>query len=116
VKLCQIQNVKDLRGDLAALEWEKELPVNTKRLFLVYNVPNSAVRGEHAHKEYHQFLLCVHGSIAVVLDDGKNREEFLLNEPNIDIHISPKVWGIQYKYSSDAVLLVLGYHEYDADD
>jgi hypothetical protein len=26
------------------------------------------------------------------------------------------VWAVQYKYSDDAVLLVLASHEYDADD
>jgi hypothetical protein len=58
----------------------------------------------------------VHGSIAVVVDDGKSREEFLLNEPHIGIYIPPEVWGIQYKYSSDAVLFVLASHEYDSAD
>ena len=116
VQLHQVQNVRDLRGDLSALEWEKELLFNPKRLFFVYNVPNSSVRGEHAHKICHQFLLCVHGSISVIVDDGENREEYLLNEPHIGIYIPPRVWGIQYKYSPDAVLLVLASHEYDADD
>ena len=116
VQLHRIQNVKDLRGDLAAIEWERELPFTPKRAFFVYNVPNSSVRGEHAHKACHQFLLCLHGSIAVIVDDGQRREEFLLNEPHIGIHIPPKVWGIQYKYSSDAVLFVLASHEYDPTD
>jgi len=116
VKLYQMKNVEDLRGDLTALEWEKELPFSPKRLFFVSNVPNSSVRGEHAHKDCHQFLLCVHGSVAVVVDDGENREEFFLKEAHIGLHIPPKVWATQYKYSSDAVLLVLASHEYDADD
>ena len=116
VKLHRIQNVRDLRGDLTAIEWEKELPFTPKRAFFVYNVPNSSVRGEHAHKACHQFLLCVHGSLSVVVDDGHSREEFLLNEPHVGIYIPPRVWGIQYKYSSDAVLFVLASHEYDSAD
>ncbi|TDR41695.1 WxcM-like protein [Tahibacter aquaticus] len=28
----------------------------------------------------------------------------------------PITWGIQYKYSSDAVLLVFASHHYEADD
>jgi hypothetical protein len=32
------------------------------------------------------------------------------------VHIPPGVWGIQYKYSPDAVLLVLASHEYDEKD
>jgi UDP-2-acetamido-3-amino-2,3-dideoxy-glucuronate N-acetyltransferase len=116
VQLLRIQNVKDLRGDLAALEWERELPFIPKRTFFVYNVPNSSVRGEHAHKVCHQFLLCIYGSVSVVVDDGKNREEFLLNKPHIGIYIPPRVWAIQYKYSPDAVLFVLASHEYDSSD
>jgi acetyltransferase-like isoleucine patch superfamily enzyme/dTDP-4-dehydrorhamnose 3,5-epimerase-like enzyme len=116
VSLRRLQNVKDLRGDLSAIEWEKELPFIPKRVFFVYNVPSSSVRGEHAHKICHQFLTCIHGSIAVIVDDGNNREEFHLSDPHIGIHIPPGVWGIQYKYSSDAVLFVLASHEYDAAD
>lgn len=116
VGLHQLQHVKDLRGDLSAIEWERELPFIPKRAFFVYNVPNDRVRGEHAHKECHQFLLSLHGTVAVVVDDGENREEFLLNESHIGIHIPPRVWGIQYKYSPDAVLFVLASHEYDATD
>ena len=116
VRLHELQHVKDLRGDLSAIEWDKELPFRPKRAFFVYKVPNARVRGEHAHKACHQFLLCLHGSVAVVVDDGQNREEFRLNEPHIGIHIPPGVWGTQYKYSSDAVLFVLASHKYDAAD
>ncbi|MEH6590006.1 MAG: WxcM-like domain-containing protein [Halioglobus sp.] len=116
VSLHRLQSVEDLRGDLSAIEWEKDLSFIPKRVFFVYNVPSSSVRGEHAHKICHQFITCIHGSIAVIVDDGKNREEFNLSDPHIGIHIPPGVWGIQYKYSSDAVLFVLASHEYDAAD
>lgn len=116
VALHSVQHVEDLRGDLVAIELEKALPFSPKRTFFVHNVPNNRVRGEHAHKECHQFLLCVHGSVAVIVDDGEKREEYTLDEPHIGIHIPPGVWGIQYKYSKDAVLFVLASHEYDAAD
>lgn len=73
-------------------------------------------RGEHAHRECHQFLICVRGSCAVVADDGTNRQEFLLDRPDIGIHLPPKVWGIQYKYSPDATLLVFASHYYESKD
>jgi UDP-2-acetamido-3-amino-2,3-dideoxy-glucuronate N-acetyltransferase len=116
VGLHRVQHVDDLRGDLTAIELEKQLPFLPKRAFFVHNVPSNRVRGEHAHKVCHQFLLCVHGSVSVIVDDGKKREEYVLDEPHIGIHIPPKVWGIQYKYSDNAVLFVLASHEYDADD
>lgn len=116
VRIHRLQHVKDLRGDLSAIEWEKELPFTPKRAFFVYNVPNADVRGEHAHKICHQFLLCVHGTAAVVVDDGQKREEFFLNERHIGIYIPPGIWSTQYKYSADAVLFVLASHRYDPDD
>ncbi|MEZ5503138.1 MAG: WxcM-like domain-containing protein [Halioglobus sp.] len=116
VQLHRVHNARDLRGELAAIEWESLLSFSPKRAFFVYNVPNSSVRGEHAHKVCHQFLLCIHGSVAVVVDDGENREEFFLDQPDVGIHIPPRVWSIQYKYSADAVLFVLASHGYDPAD
>lgn len=116
VRLHRLQHVKDLRGDLSAIEWEKELPFTPKRTFFVYNVPNNRVRGEHAHKECHEYLVCIKGSVSVIVDDGTNREEYLLNEPSLGLYFPPRTWTIQYKYSSDAVLFVLASHEYDTAD
>ena len=50
------------------------------------------------------------------LDDGQVREEFQLNSPGHAVYLPPMVWGIQYKYSEDAVLLVLASEKYSADD
>ncbi|KKN13607.1 hypothetical protein LCGC14_1004620 [marine sediment metagenome] len=56
------------------------------------------------------------GSCNVVVDDGENRQEFILDKPNKGIYLPPMIWGIQYKYSSDAVLMVLASGHYDSDD
>lgn len=106
----------DLRGSLSVGEVERDLPFTPKRYFLVFDVPGAEVRGEHAHLECHQFLICVRGSCAVVADDGTRREEILLDRPNKGLHLPPMTWGIQYRYTEDAVLLVLASHNYAADD
>ena len=116
VRIYNLKHVEDLRGDLCVAEWEKDLPFNPARVFFVYNVPSERVRGEHAHKQCHQFLICVRGSLAVVVDDGKAREEFVLDQPWIGLYLPPKTWGIQYKYSEDAVLMVFASHRYEAGD
>jgi UDP-2-acetamido-3-amino-2,3-dideoxy-glucuronate N-acetyltransferase len=74
------------------------------------------VRGEHAHKACHQFLVCVKGSCTIVLDDGSVRDELRLDSAKVGLHIPPMVWGIQYRFSADAVLLVLASDTYDAAD
>jgi len=116
VKLYEMPVITDMRGSLLFAEYERGLPFIPKRFFVVFNVPNKEVRGEHAHKKLHQFLVCMKGSCSVVVDDAVNRKEILLDTPRIGIHIAPLVWGIQYKYSSDAVLLVLVSDFYDSDD
>ena len=74
------------------------------------------VRGEHAHKRLHQFLVCVKGACSVVIDDGKNVKEIELSSPEYGLHIPPMIWGIQYKYSKDAVLLALTSDKYKEND
>jgi dTDP-4-dehydrorhamnose 3,5-epimerase-like enzyme len=108
--------VRDMRGDLSVGEFSKEIPFEPKRYFLVFNVPSEKTRGEHAHHNCHQFLICVKGSCSVVVDDGQKRAEVALDSPHKGIYLPPLTWGTQYKYSSDAVLLVFASDYYEAED
>lgn len=116
VSLHKFNLVNDLRGNLSVGEFEKEIPFIPKRYFTVFGVPTKEVRGEHAHKECQQFLICVSGSCSVLVDDGRNREEYSLDSVDKGIYLPAMTWGVQYKYSKDAVLLVFASHYYDADD
>lgn len=106
----------DIRGSLSVAEARKHVPFEPRRCFWVFDVPSKEVRGEHAHKTLHQYLVCVKGSVSVVIDDGVKSQEVLLNQPHLGLHIPPGVWGVQYKYTADAVLLVLASDVYDSDD
>jgi len=116
VRLYKFPYIKDIRGALSVGEFQNEIPFSAARYFLVFNVPSKELRGEHAHHVCQQFLICVHGSCSVVADDGKVRQEFILDSPNLGIYLPPLTWGIQYKYSPDAVLLVFASDLYDAND
>lgn len=116
VSLHKLPLISDLRGNLTFAEYGSQLPFIPKRYFLVFDVPSKEIRGEHAHKNCHQFLVCIKGSCSVVVDDGKNRNEVLLNTPNLGLYIPPMIWGTEYKYSKDAVLLVLASEIYDSSD
>ena len=115
-KLHRLPKIVDLRGALSFGETGAHLPFAPERVFLVYDVPSKEVRGEHAHKACHQFLVCVKGSVGIVLDDGDKRDEIVLDSARVGLHIPPMVWGIQYQFSADAVLLVLASDRYDAAD
>jgi UDP-2-acetamido-3-amino-2,3-dideoxy-glucuronate N-acetyltransferase len=116
VTLHNFPLIHDLRGNLSVGEFEKEIPFKPERYFTVFGVPSKEVRGEHAHKQCQQFLLCLSGSCNVLVDDGTNREEFILDAPNKGIYLPAMTWGVQYKYSEDAVLLVFASDYYDAGD
>lgn len=115
-KLYNLPLIPDLRGSLSVTEFEKDLPFVPRRCFWVFDVPSRGVRGEHAHKELYEYLICVKGSVSVLLDDSFVRKEVCLDQPNLGLYIPPRVWRVMYKYSSDAILLVLASHEYSSDD
>lgn len=116
VTVHRLPLVNDLRGSLSAGEFLAQIPFAPKRYFVVFDVPGKDVRGEHAHRVCHQFLVCVRGSLAVVVDDGTTSEEIALDGPNLGLYLPPMVWAVQYKYSADAMLLVFASEHYDADD
>lgn len=116
VQLHTLREVADMRGFLCAAEVGGALTFTPRRCFWVYNVPNQQVRGEHAHRRCAQLLTAITGQLRVVVDDGVQREEFWLDRPNLSLYLPPLTWGIQYGYSSDAVLMVLASDPYDPED
>jgi len=116
VAIYKFPLISDIRGSLTVGEFEQHIPFAPKRYFMVFDVPSKETRGEHAHRVCQQFLICVRGSCVVLADDGKNRTEALLDSPDKGIYLPPLIWGVQYKYSIDALLLVFASHHYDADD
>lgn len=114
--LERLPHFTDIRGSLTPLEMKKGLPFEPKRVFLVYGVPNHHVRGEHAHRECAQFLIAAHGGVSVVVDDGDHRREIRLSNPTMGLYLPPMVWGIQYKFDVESVLMVAASHAYDTAD
>ena len=114
--LQKLRVAKDLRGELSVGEFERDIPFTPERYFLVFNVPSREVRGEHAHRLCDQFLICVRGSCGILLDDGSNRRELTLDHPGMGVYMPAMIWGTQYRYSPDAVLLVFASHYYDPAD
>jgi UDP-2-acetamido-3-amino-2,3-dideoxy-glucuronate N-acetyltransferase len=115
-QLFNLLLVTDLRGNLTFTQYPDTLPFLPQRCFIVSKVPSKEIRGEHAHRNLHQFLLCVNGSCSVVLHDGEKSVEVVLDQPNLGLYVPPMVWATQYKYSEDAVLVVLASDIYDAAD
>jgi len=114
--LERLPHFTDMRGSLTPLELSKGLPFAPNRVFLVYGVASNHVRGEHAHHRCEQFLVAAHGGVSVVVDDGVNRREIRLEDATMGLYLAPMVWGIQYKFDPDSVLMVAASHSYENAD
>lgn len=112
----EIPYFADDRGALNVLEISRELPFGCQRIFYTYTVPQGSVRGEHAHRKCHQFLIALRGSVNVAVDNGTVRDEIVLDSPSKGLHLPPGCWGEQYSHSEDCILLVLASQPYDNAD
>jgi UDP-2-acetamido-3-amino-2,3-dideoxy-glucuronate N-acetyltransferase len=115
-RLVELTDITAENGTLVVGQYPDQLPFSVERIFTLLGVPHDEVRGTHAHRECHQFLICMAGSVSAVVDDGVDTDEVVLDRPSLGLYMPPLTWGKQYRYSPDAVLLVLASHSYDASD
>ena len=71
---------------------------------------------KHSHKELHQVLLCLHGSVDVRLENFFGEEKYTLNDPSVGLYVGPDNWREMSNFSNDAVLLVLASEKYNEND
>lgn len=115
-KLINFKTLGDNRGALIALEENYNTPFEIKRVYYIFDTKKGVRRGYHAHLGLKQIAICVKGSCIFVLDDGKSKEEVILNSPNQGLLIEGLIWREMYDFSSDCVLLVLASEHYEEDD
>ncbi len=116
VRLLSLPVIEDLRGKLSFGQAPTHLPFVPRRYFVTYDVPTKEVRGEHAHRRLQQVLVCLKGSLEVMVDDGRQRAVVPLSGPQTGLYLPPLVWASHYRYTPDAVLLVLASEEYDPEE
>ena len=116
VTLHELICVKDPRGDLTVGEFERQVPFAARRYFIVFDVPSTDVRGQHAHRRCHQFLICARGKCRVGLHDGRKSAEIVLDRPDLGLYLPPMIWTTHSGHSADALLLVFASDYYDPAD
>ena len=115
VEIITIPKVEDHRGNLAIIE-KNVLPFDVKRVYYLFDVPSTAHRGGHAHKEQSEFLVALSGSFDVVLKDGSTTKTVTLNKPDKGLLILTNIWRELENFSSGAVCLVLASDVFSEDD
>lgn len=116
-KLIEFKTLKDERGSLSFFEIgaSRQVPFEIKRVYFLYHL-NEEPRGFHAHKELRQLAVCISGSCTVLLDDGKEKIEVIMNKPNQGLFIEKMIWHEMSNFSKDAVFLVFASEYYEESD
>ena len=117
--ICRILDFKTLgdeRGSLIALEENYNAPFDIKRVYYIFDTKEGVTRGYHAHISLKQIAIAVKGSCTFVIDDGKTREEIILDNPNKGLLIEGLIWREMNDFSPDCVLVVLASEHYDESD
>jgi hypothetical protein len=92
------------------------LPFEFKRIYYLFDVPSNAFRGGHSHIKQEEILVALSGSFEVTVNDGISKKSFLLNKPNIGLHISTGIWRELENFSSGAVCLVIASDVFKEED
>ncbi|MDV5860884.1 FdtA/QdtA family cupin domain-containing protein [Pseudomonas mendocina] len=116
IKLIELPPLGDERGSLVAIEANRHIPFEVKRVYYIFGTQSGVSRGFHAHKNLQQLAVCVTGKCRMLLDDGIKKESVWLDSPTKGLLIGNNLWREMHEFSDDCVLLVLASEYYDESD
>jgi hypothetical protein len=102
-------------GEIVVAQGGAQVPFTIARMFTI-RAPEGARRGEHAHRQCSQLMLCIHGAVDVINDDSQTQQTFALDRSNLALYVPPTIWSTVIFRQSGSVLAVLcdrGFEERD---
>jgi len=116
VRIIDLPKFEDLRGNLSFIEENKHIPFRIARTYWVYDVPGGEVRGGHAFKTQHEFIVALSGSFDVLLDDGTEKRNYHLNRSYYGLYVPDLIWRSMENFSTNSLAIVLSSTHFDLDD
>lgn len=116
IEWVELPNLGDHRGALVVAEANKNVPFDIKRVYYILDSKPDVPRGFHAHQELEQLAFCIKGSCKMIMDNGLEKQEVIISEPNKGLIIPPLVWHEMHDFSEDCVMLVFASDYYDEND
>ena len=115
--LIQLKRIGDEKnGILISIESNINIGFEIKRIYYIYNVKKTKTRGFHSHKALQQLAWCPYGKIEILLDNGIDKDIFILDSPEKALNIGPGTWREMKWLKSNSVLCVAASEHYDEDD
>ncbi|HAT81501.1 MAG TPA: hypothetical protein DCS17_09065 [Flavobacterium sp.] len=115
IEIIEIPKIENNLGNIAVIE-NDVIPFEIKRVYYLYDIPSSSIRGGHSHKKLQQVLIAISGSFDVVLKDGNSSTTITLNKADKGLLIKSNTWRELENFSSGAVCLVLASTNYSEED
>lgn len=113
VTLIPVQRITDKRGLLTVVS-SKMIPFQIERIFSISS--KNTIRGNHAHKDCTQFIVCLSGSLDVFVDDGSIDQKYTLTSSSEGILIPPGIWAYQEYSTLDTMINVYCDEDYSESD
>ena len=108
--------IQDSRGSLVALEQGRDVPFDIARVYYLFGQGSGVARGFHAHRDLHQWAVCVTGDCRLRLYDGQEWKETRLDSPDLGLHIGPMIWHEMHDFAPNTAFVVLASAAYDEAD
>lgn len=113
VEIIKIQSIQDERG-MMSIVTNDMTTFDIRRIFSIQ--ASNCERGHHAHKFCKQFILCLTGSLKVVVKDGFCDKDFILDNPSKALYIPNGIWSYQEYQENINIINVYCDLDYDETD
>jgi oxalate decarboxylase/phosphoglucose isomerase-like protein (cupin superfamily) len=116
VELIELPRILDKRGNLSFFENNNQIPFDIKRTYWIYDVPGGELRGSHAFKKSHEFIIALSGSFDIVLNDGNKEKKYSLNRSYHGLYVPNLLWRRLENFSTNSLALIVSSISYDGAD
>ncbi len=112
--ILDLKSFTDTRGRLTSID--NVLPFEIKRLYYIDRISFESERGGHLHYETIEAVFCVNGSFTVIINNGKEKKEYFLNDPSKCLIVEKLDWHKIRDFSAGAILMGVSSTHYDHSD
>lgn len=116
VKIIELPNIKDPRGNLSFFENHSQIPFEIKKTYWIYGGQVRKIIENHAFKESHEFIVALSGSFDIILNNGEKEQKFSLNKPYSGLFVPNLIWRRIENFSNNSLALVVSSKEYESND
>tara|TARA_B110000902_G_scaffold258605_1_gene328614 strand:- start:169 stop:579 length:411 start_codon:yes stop_codon:yes gene_type:complete len=116
VKIIELPKILDKRGNLSFFENSNQIPFDIKRTYWIYDVPAGELRGSHAFKKSHEFIIALSGSFDIILNDGNKEKKYSLNRSYHGVYVPNLLWRRLENFSTNSLALIVSSISYDDND